>query len=164
MARFIFLLCLTCAPALAQTPEPTARELLAIINERSNAETTRIQVQEKANDQRFEAQEKAVAAALAAAKEAVTKAEAAAEKRFDSVNEFRGQLKDQAATLMPRTEVTALLKSVDEKTRDNEDKINRVIARSEGANWLWSTITGAMGVAIGFAGAFIALRKTVRGK
>ncbi len=43
-------------------------------------------------EQRFEAQEQAVTAALNAAKEAVQKAEVAAEKRFDAVNEFRGQL------------------------------------------------------------------------
>jgi vacuolar-type H+-ATPase subunit E/Vma4 len=155
MARFILTAALwfISVPALAQTPEPTARELLAIINERS-----------KANDQRFEAQERAVAAALAAEKEAVTKAESAAEKRFDSVNEFRGQLKDQTATFVPRAEMVALLKGVDEKTRDNEDKINRLIARSEGANWLWSVIAGVAGLTIGIAGAFIALRKTVRGR
>lgn len=44
----------------------------------------------------------AVAAALAAAQAAVDKAETAASKRFDSTNEFRGQLADQAATFMPR--------------------------------------------------------------
>lgn len=59
---------------------------------------------EKRNGQRFEAQEKAVASALQAAKEAVAKAEIAAEKRFDSVNEFRAQLSDQAGTFMPRLE------------------------------------------------------------
>jgi hypothetical protein len=38
----------------------------------------------------------------AAADKAVAKAEAAAERRFESVNEFRGQLSDQAASFMPR--------------------------------------------------------------
>lgn len=65
---------------------------------------TRLDDAEKRNGQRFDAQEKAVAAALQAAKEAVTKAEIAAEKRFDSVNEFRAQLSDQANTFMPRLE------------------------------------------------------------
>ena len=60
--------------------------------------------QEKAIAAAFAAQEKATAAALAAAKEAVAKAEVASDKRFESVNEFRGQLKDQATTFMPRTE------------------------------------------------------------
>lgn len=44
----------------------------------------------------------AVAAALSAAKEAVDKAEVAANKRFESVNEFREQLSDQASTFLSR--------------------------------------------------------------
>ena len=59
---------------------------------------------EKAIQAAFASNEKATAAALAAAKEAVVKAETATEKRFESVNEFRGQLKDQASTLTPRDE------------------------------------------------------------
>jgi hypothetical protein len=53
--------------------------------------------------------ERAVTAALDAAGKAVDKAETAAEKRFDSVNEFRQQLADQAATFMPRSESESLL-------------------------------------------------------
>jgi hypothetical protein len=159
-----FLFCLAilvASPAMAQSPNSTTistSELLSIINERSKAEATRISVQEKANDQRFEAQERAVAAALASAKEAVTKAEVAAEKRFDSVNEFRGQLKDQTATLIPRTEVIALLKSLQEKTQDNELRINQIISRTEGANWLWAIICATGGLLFGACLAFIALR------
>lgn len=44
-------------------------------------------------EQRFEGQEKAI-----------NKAEAANEKRFEGVNEFRDQLRDQGATFMPRAE------------------------------------------------------------
>ncbi len=55
--------------------------------------------------ERHDAQQNAISAALAAAEKAVTKAEVAAEKRFDGVNEFRGQLKDQSATFITRTEV-----------------------------------------------------------
>lgn len=62
----------------------------------------------EANDRRYEQRFKdsgtAVGAALSAAKEAVVKAETAAEKRFESVNEFRGTLSDQQRMLMPRTE------------------------------------------------------------
>jgi hypothetical protein len=60
--------------------------------------------QEKAIAAAFAAQEKATAAALAAAKEAVAKAEVASDKRFESVNEFRGQLKDQASTFVLHSE------------------------------------------------------------
>lgn len=77
-------------------------------------------------EQRFEAQEQAVSLALArvdkefhehlaqvrsethaaleAADKAIAKAEAATEKRFEGVNEFRGQLADQARTFIPRAE------------------------------------------------------------
>jgi len=58
-----------------------------------------------ANEQRFRAQEQAVAFALQAAEKAVTKAELAAEKRFESVNEFRNQLKDQTGTFITRNEL-----------------------------------------------------------
>jgi len=58
-------------------------------------------------DERALAQQTAMAAALSAAKEAVDKAEKADEKRFDAVNAFRGQLSDQAATFVTRTEVRA---------------------------------------------------------
>jgi flagellar biogenesis protein FliO len=54
--------------------------------------------------QRFQGQLDAVMAALAAAKEAVNKAETANEKRFESVNEFRSTLSDQAAQFLTRSE------------------------------------------------------------
>jgi hypothetical protein len=73
----------------------------------------RFAAQEKAVEAALSAAEKAVNAALIAAKEAVTKAEVASEKRFDAVNEFRGQLKDQANTLLPRTEFDATKKLLD---------------------------------------------------
>jgi hypothetical protein len=147
----------------AQSSDPTTRELLAIINERSKAEITRIDVQEKANNQRFDAQEKAVAAALAAAKEAVSKAEAAAEKRFDAVNEFRATLKDQQSTLMPRAETLTLLKALDEKIQTNTDRVNQVVSESRGANWLWGVICATGGLIAGTSIAAMALyRKTRR--
>lgn len=58
-----------------------------------------------ANEQRFKAQEQAVAFALQASEKATTKADTANEKRFDGVNEFRSQLKDQAGTFLTRNEL-----------------------------------------------------------
>jgi len=63
----------------------------------------------------FDAADKAVQAALAAAEKAAKKAEDAADKRFDAVNEFRGQLADQAATLLSRVEYQAQHTSTLEK-------------------------------------------------
>lgn len=58
-----------------------------------------------ANDQRFKAQEQAVASALQAVEKGTTKTDTATEKRFDGVNEFRNQLKDQAGTFITRNEM-----------------------------------------------------------
>jgi len=155
MRRWYWLLICALLIAPARAEDISARELQSIMVER-----------ERANNQRFDAQEKAVAAALAAAKEAVAKAEIAAEKRFDSVNEFRGQLKDQQATLMPRSEVTVLLKSVEDKFKGLEDKqrgtderLAAIVARGEGINWLIGLIGALIGAGSGMIVAFAALRR-----
>jgi len=75
----------------------------------------RFDAQDKAVTAALAAQEKAVAAALAAADRAVAKAETAAERRFESQNEFRGTLTDQARTFMPRMEYESAHKSLVEK-------------------------------------------------
>ncbi len=56
-----------------------------------------------------------MSAALAAAEKAVSKAEAATHERFASVNEFRGQLTDQAATFISRIEFDTKLGAVNDK-------------------------------------------------
>lgn len=66
-------------------------------------------------EDRFTATDEKTGLALTSSKEAVTKAEIATEKRFDSVNEFRNTLKDQAATLLSRGEAEARFKGQDEK-------------------------------------------------
>ncbi len=66
-------------------------------------------------DVRFSDQEQAVQAALAAAEKAVVKAELASDKRFESVNEFRAQLSDQANTFISRVEYNANQKANDQK-------------------------------------------------
>jgi hypothetical protein len=54
---------------------------------------------------------------------AVTKAEVATEKRFDSMNEFRGTLSDQAATLMPRAEALSRFKGYDEQISELKNDV-----------------------------------------
>jgi hypothetical protein len=75
----------------------------------------RYETQTAANRVAFDAAEKAVQTALLSAEKAVVKAEVAADKRFDAVNEFRGQLNDQAQTFMPRAEADTRLMSLTEK-------------------------------------------------
>lgn len=73
-------------------------------------------------EDRFTAMDEKTGLALTSSEKAVSKAEVATEKRFDSVNEFRNTLKDQAATLVSRDEVEVRFKSVTEKL----EAINRM--------------------------------------
>jgi hypothetical protein len=90
-----------------------------MLNERYQTQTKATDAafvaQQTAMKTAFDAADKAVQAALAAAKEAAAKAEAAAKDRFAAVNEFRGQLSDQAATLVSRTEHNAQLQALADK-------------------------------------------------
>jgi len=78
------------------------------------------------DEQRFQAQQDAIQQALDAAEKAVAKAETATEKRFDSVNEFREQLSDQAVTFMPRKEAQVLIDSQNEKLAVIEARMNHL--------------------------------------
>lgn len=96
---------------------------------------------------------------LATSKEAVEKAERATELRFNSVNEFRGQLDDQQRTFMPRLEYeqahSALISRVDALAKRIDDRE----ARSEGITDIWPiffAIIGAVGVLFGI---FMSVRK-----
>lgn len=89
--------------------------LQQISDERDRRYEQRFEAQERAVAAALAAQEKAVSAALGAAERAVLKAEVAAEKRFESQNEFRGQLSDQAARQMPRAEANVEFSNIREK-------------------------------------------------
>jgi len=139
----------------------------------------RFEAQTKALDAAFLAQqtamqaallaaEKAVQTALSAAEKAVTKAEIANEKRFDSVNEFRSTLSDQASRLMPRTESEARLGSIAEKVDStvivmterlnslelrlndkanaNATRIEKIESISKGVGASWGVFVGAGGL------------------
>lgn len=97
-------------------------------------------------DRRFDAaiaaQDKAVQIAMIASEKAVVKAEIAAEKRFESVNEFRGQLADQAATFMPRAEAEQRLFALGEKIVDLTG------SSKAGASAVWGYLAGAAGLAV----------------
>jgi hypothetical protein len=104
-------------------------------------------------DIRFKAQEEAVNAALAAADRAVAKAESAADKRFESVNEFRASLNDQARMLMPRAEAEQLQRTLNEKLDAQNAKVDaltvRVSAnedRGKGVSATWILLIALIGV------------------
>jgi hypothetical protein len=79
-------------------------------------------------DVRFSGIEKNTAITFAASEKAIDKAEEAQKDKNVLMNEFRGQLSDQAATLMPRKEVEgmvdALRDRVDYKFESREKEVN----------------------------------------
>lgn len=87
--------------------------------------------------ERKESQEVAVRAAIDAAEKATIKAESATEKRFESVNEFRAQLTDQAATFVTRTEFDLQRLNYTEKIEDLTKRINRSEGKGAGLNAAW---------------------------
>lgn len=144
--------------------DPTIRELNAefigfrqLMDERDRRYDDRFRSQETAVAAALAAQEKLTNSAFAASKEAILKAEASQTGVNERSNEFRGQLADQAATLMPRKESEAALGSA----RDVFDREIKLVrgdisilsdARSESVGAKW-----AMGLGISIAGLFIAL-------
>src|SRR5580700_3457995 len=86
----------------------------------------RIHANREATVATMEASKEAVFSAMVSAKEAVNKAESANERRFESVNEFRASLADQARLQMPRLECEALFKGMGEKM---ETSSKQTIAR-----------------------------------
>jgi len=108
---------------------------------------TRFDSQDKATATALAAQEKAVAAAMAAAKEAVIKAETASERRFESVNEFRGTLLDQSRTFMPRLEYETSHKSLVEKVESVQ-------------KFLWMGLGAMLAVQLFIGFVFVFLKKS----
>lgn len=108
----------------------------------------RYATQTKALDAAFVAAEKAVATALDSAEKAVAKAETAAERRFEAVNEFRGQLADQAATLMPRIEYEAKHHALEKQVDDLGDRVTRAEGKSTGMGSLYGWLIGAAGLIV----------------
>lgn len=99
----------TTFPAQPGVVDPIARaeidHLKDLINAADKRYEQRFNAQESAVGAALAALEKAGAAELAANKEASYKSATDLEKRLDSVNEFRGQLSDQASTFVTRTEL-----------------------------------------------------------
>lgn len=114
-------------------------DLRALLQERYETQT-------KALDAAFVASEKAVQTALASAEKAVTKAETASERRFESVNEFRQTLTDQAMTFMPRSEAESRLGALAEKLDGLATRLDKSEGRSGGINAGWLYLVAALGV------------------
>ena len=131
---------------LHQFMQQQINDLAESLSERHSAQVKlldeRYSTQTKALDAAFAAQQLAMQTALDAAKEAVNtamvasekaviKAENAAERRFESVNEFRAQLADQARTFMPRTEAEAVSSRAMERIQELSSQATGLVTRTE---------------------------------
>lgn len=102
----------------------------------------RIGEMDKRYEQRFTAQQ-----------DAIIKSESATERRFESVNEFRAQLADQASRFMPRIESISRHDATAEKISDLSSRLDVAAGRTSGLDKGWALLVAAVGV----AGAVIAI-------
>lgn len=129
----------------------------ALLREKDVRDQQRFDAQQLALRDALIAQEKAVTAALNAAEQAVRKAEGAAERRFESINEFRGQLADQAATLMPRAETALLIGNITERIAALEKRSNEGGGRLAGTSDARTIVFAAIAAITAIAAVVIAL-------
>lgn len=102
--------------------------------------------QNRAVEDALAAQKELTNAAFASSEKAIVKAEDAQREYNVRSNEFRGQLDDQAQTLMPRAETNVLLRAMEDKVltaaRTNADKIEELSKKLESISIRQTTIEG----------------------
>jgi hypothetical protein len=108
--------------------------------------------------ERFQAMDEKTSLALTSSKEAVAKAETATEKRFDAVNEFRGQLKDQASTLLPRAEAEAKFRSFDDKLDDLKKSRDEGQGKTTGVGASWGVVAAVIVILLALAEVLVLVR------
>ena len=116
-----------------------------------------IEALDRRNEQRFVDLEKTVESSLESARAAVSKAEAAQDKRMDSMNEFRGQLADQTATLLTRTEYDVAHSGLVERISDVSSRLARIEGRSGGLASGWAYLAGALALMVSIVSVVVAI-------
>lgn len=130
------------------TVETLKHHLESVINQNENLSVQRHNSEHNAVSIALEAQKELTIQAQAAATEAVRKAEAAVEKRFDSVNEFRAQLGDQARTFVPRSEFDVRLDPIIERISKLENRSIGLDGRKTGLGEGWGWAVGIAGFVV----------------
>jgi small-conductance mechanosensitive channel len=112
-------------------------DLRILLDERYQTQTKALEAaftaQQTAMHAALQSAEKAVEAALRSSEKAVAKAEVAAEKRFESVNEFRAQLADQAQTFVSRGELDIRIAALSERVDELNTKASLLASRMDSA-------------------------------
>lgn len=117
----------------------------------------RFQASQRALDAALLAQKDAMTAALVAQKEAVEKAERATEKRFESVNEFRGTLDQQQRTLIPRSEVQEIRNGFQSELNNLTKLIDELKVKESNRSFERRGVQGGWGYAVGAIGLILAV-------
>ena len=84
---------------------------------------------------------------------AVCKSECATDKRFESVNEFRAQLGDQARTFLPRQEYEQAHNNLADRIEELKSRFDKVENMKQGGNVVWAYVLSA----VSLIGAIIAI-------
>jgi hypothetical protein len=104
--------------------------------------------------------EKAANAAMVASEKAINKADTASEKRFDSVNEFRAAMGDQAARLITRVEVDQRMAGQEKETAGIVSRLDRIEAKGIGLQSGWGILVNIITLAgLIIFGVVMALKK-----
>jgi hypothetical protein len=109
-------------------------------------------------EERFRAMDEKTGLALTSSEKAVTKAEFATEKRFDAVNEFRGQLKDQASTLIPRAEAETRFAAIDKDVEDLKKIVTLSQGRGLGIGVSWAIVATVIVMLLGLAEVLVLVK------
>lgn len=104
---------------------------------------------EKSIDIRFESVARTTEAALSSADKATLKAESAAEKRFEGLNEFRGQQKDIIETFARRTEFRLVVDRLEQDIRNLQLARAKMEGKASAASVYIGYIIALTGIVIG---------------
>lgn len=94
-------------------------------------------------EQRFISQQDAVQTALVTVKLQADKIDSETDKKFASVNEFRGLVKDTQATYITRSEVLAKIDTLSEQINAIKEAMTLLQGTRNGINAVWVYALGA---------------------
>jgi phage host-nuclease inhibitor protein Gam len=142
---------------LRQILDERTQRLEQALTDQARLLDERYGTQTKALDAAFVAAEKAVATALESAKEAVAKAEAAAERRFESVNEFRAQLSDQAGQFVTKAEYGEKIEALGEQISELKEARDRAAGNARGVSASRAALFATGGLIVAIVGAVVTI-------
>lgn len=133
-----------------------------IIREKEERYLAIFSEKESRYNQKFDDQERALLLSLDAATKAVTKAEIATEKRFESVNEFRGTLSDQSNRMMPRVESEQRHQATNDRFISLQSRLDKIEGRTGGLSAGWIVLVQIISTFIAIVSVVLAVNNTFK--